>query len=69
VLVALTGYHGEEDRLQARVAGFDHHLLKPFPPGDLKDLLAVAASRKGLRERGPVPCTLSPRSGVFEGGA
>ena len=29
LLIALTGYGGDEDRLRARDAGFDHHLVKP----------------------------------------
>ena len=40
VLVALTGYGQEEDRERARVAGFDHHLLKPALP---EAVLALAA--------------------------
>ncbi len=28
-LVALTGYGQEADRVRARAAGFDHHLVKP----------------------------------------
>jgi PAS domain S-box-containing protein len=39
-LVAMTGYGQEEDRKQAREAGFDHHLTKPADPEALERLLA-----------------------------
>jgi PAS domain S-box-containing protein len=38
LLVALTGYGTDADRLQARAAGFDHHLVKP---ADMQQLLAL----------------------------
>ncbi len=40
VLLAVTGYGREEDRLRSRDAGFDHHLVKPVDPDDLEQLLA-----------------------------
>lgn len=42
LLVALTGYGQERDRVRAREAGFDHHLLKPVRLEMLEQLLAVA---------------------------
>jgi DNA-binding response OmpR family regulator len=41
VLVALTGWGQEEDRLQSREAGFDAHLVKPV---DLDVLLKFLSS-------------------------
>jgi CheY-like chemotaxis protein len=41
LLVALTGYGQERDRLRAREAGFDHHLLKPVRLEMLEELLTV----------------------------
>ncbi|MBI2876111.1 MAG: PAS domain-containing protein [Candidatus Tectomicrobia bacterium] len=41
-LVAITGYGQEEDRQQAREAGFDHHLIKPIDPEELLRLLSNA---------------------------
>jgi CheY-like chemotaxis protein len=38
VLVALTGYAQERDRIRAREAGFDHHFAKPL---EVDQLLAV----------------------------
>ena len=40
VLVALTGYGQDSDKLQAREAGFDFHLVKPASFDALRDLLA-----------------------------
>jgi CheY-like chemotaxis protein len=39
VLVALTGYGREQDRLRAREAGFDHHLVKPVSSDALLAIL------------------------------
>jgi CheY-like chemotaxis protein len=39
LLVALTGYGNNEDRMKSEQAGFDHHLVKPVPQSVLEDLL------------------------------
>jgi CheY-like chemotaxis protein len=39
LLIAVTGYGQEEDRLHALHAGFDHHLVKPVDLARLKSLL------------------------------
>jgi CheY-like chemotaxis protein len=39
-LIALTGYGSADDRQRARVAGFDHHVVKPAEPHRLAELLA-----------------------------
>jgi len=44
LLVALTGYGGEEDQHLAREAGFDHHLTKPVDPKAIYELLARSLS-------------------------
>jgi len=41
LLVALTGYGHEENRLQAQAAGFDHHLVKPVDLDVLQQLFAA----------------------------
>jgi CheY-like chemotaxis protein len=46
VLVALTGYGRQEDRLRALDAGFDHHLVKPVELEVLQDLLESIAVRR-----------------------
>ena len=45
ILVALTGYGNDEDRLRTREAGFDHHLVKPVVPGELTALLGTMTER------------------------
>jgi signal transduction histidine kinase/ActR/RegA family two-component response regulator len=47
LLVAVTGYGKEEDRDRGRLAGFDHHLVKPVDLEALRDLLAASTSASG----------------------
>jgi signal transduction histidine kinase len=44
-LIALTGFGQDSDRDRSRSAGFDEHLVKPFPPDALDQLLAAAGQR------------------------
>ena len=39
-LIAVTGWKKTSDKLLAQIAGFDHHLAKPFEPDSLLALLA-----------------------------
>jgi PAS domain S-box-containing protein len=39
LLVALSGWGQEEDKVRSREAGFDHHLTKPVSPSDLEAVL------------------------------
>ena len=48
-LIALTGWGQEDDREQARLAGFDHHLVKPADIGVLQSLLAPHARQAAQR--------------------
>jgi CheY-like chemotaxis protein len=51
-LIAITGRSAESDRLQARAAGFEHHVAKPYEPRALLRLigeLAGAAPGRGAR--------------------
>jgi CheY-like chemotaxis protein len=41
VLIAVTGYDQEKDRIKAREAGFDHHFVKPVDPEKMASLLAT----------------------------
>jgi len=45
VLAALTGYGSDDDRRQGEEAGFDHHLVKPADPDDLRRVLAGRGER------------------------
>ncbi len=40
VLIAVTAYGRESDRLRAQMTGFDHHFAKPVDPAVLLELLA-----------------------------
>ncbi len=46
VLVALTGYGQDTDRLATLQAGFDHHLVKPARLEQLQQILAISAKRE-----------------------
>jgi CheY-like chemotaxis protein len=51
-LIAVTARAGEVDRQQARAAGFEHHVAKPYEPRALLRLigeLAGAAPARGAR--------------------
>ena len=39
VLVALTGWKQASDRILATLAGFNHHVAKPYDPGKLLELV------------------------------
>jgi CheY-like chemotaxis protein len=41
VMVALTGYGRDEDKIRARSAGFDHHMTKPIDVAALSSLVDV----------------------------
>jgi signal transduction histidine kinase len=45
VMVAVTGYGQEEDRLRSQAAGFDHHLVKPVDPAHLQQILTSECCR------------------------
>lgn len=44
LLIAVTGWKQSSDKILARLAGFDHHLAKPFDPQTLIDLVAPLRS-------------------------
>ena len=46
VLIAVTGWGQEEDKRQAREAGFDLHQVKPLDPTLLQELLASLEARR-----------------------
>jgi two-component system CheB/CheR fusion protein len=46
VLIAVTGYGQDGDRIKSDAAGINYHLLKPVDPDLLRDLLAAYACRK-----------------------
>lgn len=46
VLIAVTGWKQPSDRILAQIAGFDHHLPKPFDPNAMLELLAQVPSER-----------------------
>ncbi|MDI1437006.1 hybrid sensor histidine kinase/response regulator [Polyangium sorediatum] len=46
VLVALTGWGTDEDRRQAREAGFDYHLTKPVDLQEVQRIVEAAAAKR-----------------------
>lgn len=40
VLIAITGWKQASDKILASLAGFDHHVAKPYEPAQLIELLA-----------------------------
>jgi CheY-like chemotaxis protein len=52
VLIALTGWGQEQDKLAARAAGFDDHLTKPVDPEEIGQLLARHLARSDQLPRG-----------------
>ncbi len=51
LLVALTGYGHQRDRMRALEAGFDHHVIKPVSFATLKSLFASLPRRGGSKVR------------------
>jgi CheY-like chemotaxis protein len=51
LLVALTGWGQDEDKLRSREAGFDHHLTKPPAPEVLDRLIADCVESAAVRDR------------------
>jgi PAS domain S-box-containing protein len=52
LLVAVTGYGLESDRLRSQEAGFDHHLVKPVDFNALLELLATIAEARATGPQG-----------------
>jgi two-component system, sensor histidine kinase len=46
MLVAVTGWGQEADKLRAAQAGFDHHLVKPIDPAGLPAILQAARDKR-----------------------
>jgi CheY-like chemotaxis protein len=47
-LIAITGWSKPSDKILATLAGFDHHVAKPYDPQRLVDLLAGISPRLDL---------------------
>ena len=60
LLIALTGYGQESDRRRSAEAGFDHHVIKPLDPEELRRLLHQSAARKPKVRLRAEPSTAAP---------
>ena len=49
LLIAITGWKQSSDRILARLAGFDHHMPKPFDPKALLALINPLSEGSGTR--------------------
>jgi PAS domain S-box-containing protein len=45
IVVALTGWGQDSDRMRTRASGFDHHLVKPVEPDEIERLIGAATAR------------------------
>jgi CheY-like chemotaxis protein len=52
LLIAVTGWKQSSDRILAKLAGFDHHLAKPFESKALLELIAPYAEGGSASGRG-----------------
>ena len=64
VIVALSGWGQDHDKLRSRDAGMDLHLVKPFDPALLESMLANLGERQQAQQQQPrpVPPVLEPPS-------
>jgi DNA-binding response OmpR family regulator len=46
VAIAMSGFGTNDYQLESHLAGYSHHLVKPFLPDELRALLVEAAQRK-----------------------
>jgi len=47
MLIAITGWKQSSDRILARLAGYDHHVPKPFDPKELLELINPLSEGSG----------------------
>ena len=52
VLVAITGYGQEQDRVRTRAAGFEYHLVKPVEPDEMLRIVRDVAAGWSAGRRG-----------------
>ncbi len=53
VLIAITGYGREQDRVRAHAAGFDHHMVKPVEPDEMLAIVRDVAAGQTRSSQGP----------------
>jgi signal transduction histidine kinase/DNA-binding response OmpR family regulator len=64
MIVAVSGYGQEQDRMRSKSVGFDYHVVKPIDPTVLAGLVgSLRLSREAARTGGAVPAPLSKAAG------
>jgi signal transduction histidine kinase len=63
LIVAMTGYGLERDRRRSQEAGFDTHMVKPVPPGELMRLIANHSGASTRTDAGWTELGRSPAGG------
>jgi CheY-like chemotaxis protein len=48
LIIAVTGWGQDDDREKGRLAGFDHHVVKPADSATLMQLLSTARNKDGM---------------------
>jgi signal transduction histidine kinase/DNA-binding response OmpR family regulator len=64
MIVAVSGYGQEQDRIRSKSVGFDYHVVKPIDPTALAGLIgSLRVSRDAARNGGEAPVPLSKAAG------
>jgi two-component system CheB/CheR fusion protein len=61
LLIAVTGHNEPQDRTLSQLAGFDHHLAKPYDPDQLFALLVASAGATRSPAAPETPDPAGPR--------
>jgi CheY-like chemotaxis protein/anti-sigma regulatory factor (Ser/Thr protein kinase) len=64
MIVAVSGYGQEQDRIRSKSVGFDYHVVKPIDPTALAGLIgSLRVSRDAVRNGSEAPAPLSKAAG------
>ena len=64
MIVAVSGYGQEQDRLRSKSVGFDYHVVKPIDPTALAGLIgSLRVSRDAAQKDSEAPVPLSKAAG------
>ncbi|HLW12459.1 MAG TPA: response regulator [Casimicrobiaceae bacterium] len=64
MIVAVSGYGQEQDRIRSKSVGFDYHVVKPIDPTTLAGLIgSLRVSREAARNGSEAPVPLSKAAG------
>jgi len=66
VLVAVTGWGNDDARRSSTEAGFDHHLVKPFDPAAVMQVLRREVANRAPALRPAIPVDTFPADSTIE---